>query len=127
VLSPKLSIRPNPVRRSSNAGVESGHDRKDRFMPKYALSFRAPKVRTLNPAEEAAWGEWFGKIGASIADFGNRVGQTSALGNCGADTTLGGYTLINAEDLEAAVSLAKGCPGLQQGGGVEVGTIIEMG
>jgi hypothetical protein len=96
-------------------------------MPKFVLSFRAPKIRTLNQAEEAAWGEWFGKIGPDIADFGNRVGEASPVGDCGADTALGGYTLINAEDLEAAVAIAKGCPGLQQGGGVEVGTIIEMG
>jgi hypothetical protein len=96
-------------------------------MPKFVLSFRTPKVRTLDPAEEAAWGEWFGKIGGDIADFGNRVGKASPVGDCGADTTLGGYTLINAENLEAAVTIAKGCPGLQQGGGVEVGTIIEMG
>jgi hypothetical protein len=96
-------------------------------MSKFVLSFRAPRIRTLNQAEEAAWGEWFGKIGPDIADFGNRVGAASPLGDCGADTTLGGYMLINAEHLEAAVAIAKGCPGLLQGGGVEVGTIIEMG
>jgi hypothetical protein len=97
------------------------------FMSKFVLSFRAPKNRTLNKADEAAWGEWFGKIGADVADFGNRVGEASPLGNIGADTVLGGYTVINADDLEAAVALAKGCPGLHQGGGVEVGTVIDMG
>lgn len=96
-------------------------------MSKFVFSFRAPKSRTLTPSQEAAWGEWFGTIGARITDFGNRVGDTSPLGNCGTDTTLGGYTLIEAEDLEAAVALAKGCPGLQHGGGVEVGSVIEMG
>ena len=96
-------------------------------MPKFVLSFRTPKARSLTSAQEAAWGEWFGTIGASITDFGNRVAETSPLGNCGTDTTLGGYSLIEAEDLEAAVALAKGCPGLQQGGGVEVGAVMEMG
>jgi hypothetical protein len=43
------------------------------------------------------------------------------LGNNGPDTTLGGYTLICADDLEGAVALAKGHPLLHQGGGVEVG------
>ena len=96
-------------------------------MSKFVLSFRAPKSRSLTPGQEAAWGEWFGTMGTSIADFGNRVGETSPLGNCGTDTTLGGYTLIEAKDLQAAVALAKGCPGLQHGGGVEVGSVIEMG
>ena len=96
-------------------------------MSKFVFSFRASKTRTLTPAQEAAWGEWFGTIAANIADFGNRVGDTSPLGNCGADTTLGGYTVIEAEDLEAAVALASGCPGLEHGGGVEVGTVMDMG
>jgi hypothetical protein len=96
-------------------------------MPKFVFSFRAPTNRALSGDQEAAWGEWFGTIAGSIADFGNRVGAGSPLGNVGAGTTLGGYTVINADDLESAVALAKGCPGLQHGGGVEVGTIIDMG
>ncbi len=96
-------------------------------MSKFVLSFRAPKSRTLTAAQEAAWGEWFGQIRGRIADFGNRVGEASPLGNVGADTTLGGYTVIDADDLESAVALAKGCPGLQHGGGVEVGAIVDMG
>jgi hypothetical protein len=95
-------------------------------MSTFVLSFRAPENRTLSQADEAAWPEWFGAIGPSIADFGNRVGETSALGNCGTATTLSGYCLISADDLEAAVALAKGCPGLQQGGGIEVGAIVDM-
>jgi hypothetical protein len=100
--------------------------KEDRFMPKFAFSFRAPKHRTLNQADEAAWGDWFGKIRVNIADFGNRVGEGRRLGNHGTDTVLGGYLVINADDLDAAVTLAKGCPGLQQGGGVEVGAIIDQ-
>jgi YCII-related domain len=42
---------------------------------------------------------------------------------CAAATELGGYLLINAADLEAATSLAQGCPFLQAGGGVEVGEL----
>jgi hypothetical protein len=34
--------------------------------------------------------------------------------------------VINADDLDAAVIVAKGCPGLQHGGGVEVGAIIDQ-
>ena len=95
-------------------------------MSKFAFSFRAPKHRTLNQAEEAAWGEWFGKIRANIADFGSRVGEGRPLGNHGTDTVLGGYLVINADDLDAAITVAKGCPGLQQGGGVEVGAIVDQ-
>jgi len=95
-------------------------------MSTFVFSFRGAKDRTLNEADEAAWGSWFGEIGTQIADFGRRVGETSPVGNCGPDTELSGYVLVNADDLESAASLAKGCPALNQGGGVEVGSTIEM-
>src|SRR5262249_38562011 len=54
--------------------------------------------------------------------FGQRVGRVSALGAGGADgDTLGGYIVVTARDLEEAVALAKGCPGLRHGGGGEGG------
>ena len=37
-----------------------------------------------------------------------------------ASTTLGGYSLIRACDLDAAVALARGCPLLPHGGAVEI-------
>jgi hypothetical protein len=95
-------------------------------MPKYVLSFRGQNGRNANPAEEAAWGKWFQEIAPSIADFGNRVGEATPLGNCGPNTGLSGYVLINADDLNGAVALAKGCPGLKSDGGVEVGTTVDM-
>lgn len=97
-------------------------------MSNYILSFRSQPVKPTD-TQEAAWGEWFAQIGGGVVDFGNRVGQVSALGNCGNDvdsgsTVLGGYVVIVADDLDSAVTVAKGCPGLQHGGGVEVGEVI---
>jgi hypothetical protein len=37
-----------------------------------------------------------------------------------ADSTLGGYSLIRAGNLDAAAALARGCPLLSQGGAVEI-------
>ncbi|MFZ0090137.1 MAG: hypothetical protein WAL63_11560 [Solirubrobacteraceae bacterium] len=93
-------------------------------MSNYVLSFRGRSDRAADPEQEAAWGQWFGEIGASIVDPGNRVGRTAALGETGPGTVLTGYTLIQADSYEAAVALAKGCPGLAHGGAVEVGQTI---
>jgi hypothetical protein len=49
------------------------------------------------------------------------------VGNCGTETGLGGYTLIAADDLEGAVALARSCPLLAEGGGVEVGELTLTG
>ena len=39
---------------------------------------------------------------------------------------VGGYTLVEATDLDRAVELSKGCPILEFGGGVEVRPIMKM-
>ncbi|HSS09168.1 MAG TPA: hypothetical protein VLL25_04735 [Acidimicrobiales bacterium] len=96
-------------------------------MSNYVLSFRGQKGRTVGADEEAEWGQWFQEIGASIVDSGHRVGRVSALGAGRADgDALAGYVVIAAGDLDAAVSLAKGCPGLRHGAGLEVGEAVDM-
>lgn len=93
-------------------------------MSNYVLVFRVENGRRPDPDQEAAWGKWFGEIGASIVDFGNRVGQATAIPESTTSTVLGGYMVIKADDHDAAAALAKGCPGLKHGGAVEVGEIV---
>ena len=94
-------------------------------MTNYVLTFRAQPQRTLTAQEEARWPAWFGQIGASIADTGNRVGQARSVGYHGErDDALSGYIVITAADFDTAVALAQGCPILQQGGSLEVGEIV---
>jgi len=98
-------------------------------MATFVLVNRAPTNYTPSADTFAAFNAWFARLGANLVDRGNPVFASRTLGNNGPDTTLGGYTLVIAEDLEAAVALAKGHPLLQQGGGVEVGelTILNRG
>jgi hypothetical protein len=93
------------------------------------LTYRTPPDDVGSPDALAAWDEWFDSLGRSLIDRGNPVFARKTLGNCNAETTLGGYSLIKADDLQAAVALATGCPALNQGGGVEVGepTILNRG
>jgi hypothetical protein len=95
-------------------------------MSNYVLSFRGRSDRTPSADEESAWGQWFQEISSTIVDFGHRVGRVSALGNSTREDVLAGYVVINADDLDAAVAVAKGCPGLQSGGLVEVGETVDM-
>jgi hypothetical protein len=48
------------------------------------------------------------------------------LGDAGASTRLGGYSIVTADDLESAISLAKSCPTIERGGGVEVGLLAAL-
>jgi hypothetical protein len=98
-------------------------------MSKFLFAYRTPQSSTAPSADAiAAWGTWLEGMGPRLVDRGNPVSQRSALGNCEpADTRLGGYSLVSAESLDAAVALARGCPGLERGGGVEVAELQDMG
>ena len=79
----------------------------------------------------AAWGAWFGELGAAIIDGGNPFGASASVGADGAVTGGGasrvsGYTLVNADSLDDATALSKGCPVLASGGAVEIYEALEM-
>jgi YCII-related domain-containing protein len=96
-------------------------------MDTFVFAYRMPNNYIPGSAEtRAAWTSWFESMGADVVDIGKPVFERSALGNCPSDTSLGGYSIVSADDLEAAVALAKGCPVLQAGGGVEVGVLAEL-
>jgi YCII-related domain len=93
---------------------------------KYVLAFRGQMERRLTGEEEARWPAWFQQINDSIADFGSRVGQVREVeARPERSDVLSGYIVVNADSLDAAASLAGGCPALQQGGSVEVGELVE--
>ena len=75
------------------------------------------------PKNVAAWQAWFESMGANRVDPGSAVIETSSLGNLGEGTRIGGYLVVTADDLDAALAVAKGCPSLGLGGGIEVGLI----
>jgi YCII-related domain-containing protein len=92
-------------------------------MSTFVFIYRAPKNYTPSEDAIAQWGAWFESMGDSVVDRGNRVVDRATLGGA-LDTVLGGYSLVRADDLDAAVGLAKGCPILEQSGGVEVGELM---
>jgi hypothetical protein len=96
-------------------------------MATFVFAYRVPADFVPGrPETVAAWTAWFDGMGASLADVGKPVLKSAALGECGAGTRLGGYSLITAGDLDAALVTAKGCPAIQHGGGIEVGVLGEI-
>jgi hypothetical protein len=97
-------------------------------MATFLLTYRSAKEYI--PGDRgviASWRAFFEGLGESLQDTGNPIFARTALGNCDAETTvLGGYSFVRADDLEAAVALAKGCPALTNSGGVEVGEITPL-
>jgi hypothetical protein len=98
------------------------------IMSSYVLAFRGHPDRAPRSGEDEAWGAWFGRLGPAIADFGHRVGASRTLSPQRGDDpdgrVLTGYIVITAENLDAAVELASGCPGLAHDASVEVAEVV---
>jgi hypothetical protein len=95
-------------------------------MPKFLLSYRVPKDYQPSAETGKTWQAWFESLGSSPTDPGHGVIATRMLGSLDAGTRLGGYSVVTAEDMEAAAGLAEGCPALRLGGGVEIGAVAEF-
>lgn len=74
---------------------------------------------TPTPEIGKAWGAWFESIADYIVDGGNPFSVGREITNDGTTTELPlaidsitGYTIINAEDLDAASKIAETCPSI---------------
>jgi hypothetical protein len=99
-------------------------------VPQFIFSYRSAKSydAATDPEGLAAWTAFINDvIAASTVDPGWPVFEPAAvLGEAGPSTQLGGYVVITADDLQAAVSMAGHCPTIERGGGVEVGALAAL-
>ncbi|WP_194912334.1 hypothetical protein [Catenulispora rubra] len=96
-------------------------------MTKYVFSFRVPADYKPDAGTAAEWQAWFGALGPALEDIGNAVTDYASLGAVGgSDSRMIAYSVVSALDLGSALALAKSCPVLRVGGGVEVGPVMEV-
>ena len=91
-----------------------------------AFVFAYRQSNGYKPSNESypAWKEWFDGMGDHLSDLGAPVVQRATIGNCAPEATeFGGYSVIEADDLDSALTIAKGCPTMNRNGGVEVGLL----
>jgi hypothetical protein len=102
-------------------------------MAKFVLITRGGSM-PASPEEGAkvmqAWNDWFAEIGPSIVDLGSPVSQMRTVAadgsvSQGSGQPVTGYTVIQADDLDAALALAKGAP-LHAGMSIEVAETARM-
>jgi hypothetical protein len=93
-------------------------------MAEFIFTYRTPADFTPGtPDGIAAWTAWFESIGSQVRDIGKPVFNRATVGASVGGAPLGGYSLVSAENLDEALTLAKGCPIVAAGGGVEVGEV----
>ncbi|MEM7036193.1 MAG: YciI family protein [Bacteroidota bacterium] len=111
-------------------------------MKKYLVIYHAPaaamaKMATATPEEKEAgmkpWMEWMGKVGENLLDGGSPLmpGTTINVDGSEAPSTkeVTGYSILQAESMDAAKAMLHGHPHLQwePGCDVEVHEMISMG
>lgn len=66
------------------------------------------------------WAEWMQRVGPALSDIGTPFGRGASLvddGSLGNATSLTGYSIVEAADIDAAKALADGHPYLSEGKG----------
>ena len=75
--------------------------------------------------------EWLSSLGDSAISPANPLKDTKTINpdgsvTAGGSTTMSGYTIIEAESMDAALEVAKACPFLEIGGALEVSELAQM-
>ena len=106
-------------------------------MAKYLLLYRSPVSATEQmsgaSAEAAqagmeAWMTWAGKAGSAIIDMGSPVARAISVGaDCGPGDSIGGYSILEADSLDALEALLDGHPHLNvDGAAIEVHEFLPL-
>lgn len=104
-------------------------------MPKFVLAYHGGGMAETEEEQAkvmAAWGAWMEGLGSALKDPGNPTGATKTILSDGSVIDGGGanpvtgYSILEADSLDHAVSLAKDNPIFESGGSVEVVEAIEM-
>lgn len=80
----------------------------------------------------AAWQAWFNTMGKAVVDPGNPVGASRAVTHArvmddGGPNPLSGYTVVAADNIDAATEMAKACPMVvDASGSIEVAEIRQI-
>jgi hypothetical protein len=104
---------------------------KETAMNKYLFLYRGPQSGSAPPSPDemkamfAAWDAWKSKFKTSILDMGDGLKPTGKVLRGGAVTdgphveskeVIGGYSLVQAESYEQALTVARACPMAQMPG-----------
>ena len=100
-------------------------------MTKYLFIYHAPMTPAdaapPDPAQMDAvmqqWNDWAAKVGDGMVDFGTPLANGTRVtpnGTSPSTREVAGYTLVEAESMDAAVELARVHPHLNMPGGCEI-------
>jgi hypothetical protein len=102
-------------------------------MAKYLYVYYGGKMETDPKKQKESmdtWMKWFKGLGKAVVDAGNPTMPGKILTKGGNKDITGdpitGYSIIQADNMDAALKIAKGSPQLTAGGQIGVYSIMEM-
>ena len=103
-------------------------------MPQYMITYLGgdqPSSPEEGKQHMSKYMEWLASLGDSAVSPANPLKDTSTVNSdgtvtAGSTTTMSGYTIIEVDSMEAALSIAKACPFLDVGGSLEVSELMQM-
>jgi hypothetical protein len=108
-------------------------------MKKFVVLYNAPQSAQSQMAESSpeaaqegmkAWMEWASRAGSGIVDMGQPLGagkEVSQSGTSDTNTSVGGYGILQAEDMDGALALLEGHPHLMMpGASIQVYETLDM-
>ncbi len=103
-------------------------------MPKFVLAYHAGP--DFNPPSDGPkhmedWKAWMAGLGDAAVDPGLALGPSKTVGpqgiaDDGGANPLAGYTVVQAETIDAALAIARNCPHVALGGTIEVAPDMEL-
>ena len=103
-------------------------------MPKYVMVYLGgnhPSSQEEGQKHFAKYKEWLGSLGDAVVSPANPLKDTSTVSPdgsvaSGSTTSMSGYTIVEADSMEAALDMAKSCPFLDIEGTLEVSELVQM-
>lgn len=103
-------------------------------MPKFILAYHGkPDIQSKEDGAEhmKKWKEWSQGLGDAVVDPGMPASTSMTVSkdgvtDGGGSNPLSGITIIQAETMEDAIDMVKGCPHLSGTGTVEIAQAMEM-
>ena len=105
-------------------------------MPKYLVTYHGggpmPEAAEAREQMMAAFGAWAASVGEAMVDPGAPLVAFKTVSTAGAadgqtEAAIGGYTVLEAADLDAAVAFVEGHPFVGRGGSLQVSEAAVLG
>ena len=103
-------------------------------MPQYVIAYLGgdkPSTPEEGQQHMSKYRAWLSELGDSAVIPANPLKNTSTVNpdgsvTAGSSTSMSGFTIIETDSMDAALSAAKNCPFLDIGGSLEVSELMQM-